>query len=105
MVLSHAVYFLLTDPTSTNLTVLCNGCREFLSDHPGVLSFSVGRVSDLDRHVNDRDYHVALVIVFKDRDSHDTYQRSARHTDFVAAFAPSWKKVRVFDADLETFTS
>jgi hypothetical protein len=53
---------------------------------------------EFNREVNDRDFDVALHLVFKDKDAHDKYQVSERHKQFVAAHSNSMKKVRVFDS-------
>lgn len=102
--LSHAVYFTLKDRTPAAAAALVALCREHLTGHPGTVAFSVGTVSDYDRAVNDRDYDVALTIVFESHAAHDAYQVAARHEQFVAAAATGWSKVRVFDADLDVFT-
>ena len=47
---------------------------------------------------NDRDFDVALHIVFEDRKAHDQYQDAARHKQFIDENKESWKKVRVFDS-------
>ena len=56
------------------------------------------RVSQLKR--NDRDYDVALTIVFESHAAHDIYQTAERHEAFIAENATEWAKVRVFDTDL-----
>jgi hypothetical protein len=50
--------------------------------------------------VNDRDYDVALTIVFESHAAHDVYQTAPRHEQFIAENATDWAKVRVFDANL-----
>jgi quinol monooxygenase YgiN len=101
--LAHSVYFLLKDRTPAAIARLLAGCREHLTGHPGTTCFAVGTCADYARQVNDRDYDVALVIVFESRAAHDAYQAAPRHTQFVAEHAETWAKVRVFDADLQTF--
>ncbi|MFM1904668.1 MAG: hypothetical protein RLZZ440_2568 [Planctomycetota bacterium] len=99
--LSHAVYFTLKDRTPEAAAALVAACRTHLTDHPGEVFFSAGTcAADYDRAVNDRDWDVALTIVFESRAAHDTYQTAPRHTQFIAENAPSWAKVRVFDADV-----
>jgi len=48
--------------------------------------------------VNDRDFDVALHILFQDQAAHDRYQDDARHHQFIAENQANWKKVRVFDS-------
>ena len=63
------------------------------------LLFITGTRADYDRQVNDRDFDVALVIVFESREAHDAYQTAERHRRFIAENATGWTRVRVLDAD------
>jgi hypothetical protein len=101
--LAHSVYFTLKDRSPAAAAKLVAGCREHLTGHPGTRAFAVGTCADYDRQVNDRDYDVALLIVFDSHAAHDTYQTAERHERFIAEHAPTWAKVRVFDADLSTW--
>ncbi|MFO0946097.1 MAG: Dabb family protein [Planctomycetota bacterium] len=100
--LSHDVFFSLKDKSPEAKKTLLEGCKRYLVDHPGVLFFSVGTLTPgLNRPVNDRDFDVALHIVFADQAAHDAYQVSKLHTDFVQAQRDTLEKVRVFDSDVE----
>ena len=101
--LSHAVYFSLMDRSPTAVKVLVSACEKYLTGHPGSVWFSVGTVAAYDRQVNDRDFDVALEIVFESHAAHDAYQMADRHSQFIAEQAPNWAKVRVFDVDLARF--
>ena len=101
--LSHAVYFTLKDRSPEAAARLVAACRQHLTAHPGTVSFAVGTCSSYDRQVNDRDFDVALEIVFESHAAHDAYQVADRHEQFIAENATSWAKVRVFDADLAAF--
>jgi hypothetical protein len=98
--LAHSVYFALHDSTPAARQKLISACQRHLTGHPGEISFSVGTVSDLVREVNDRDFDVALYIVFDSRAAHDAYQTAPRHLQFIAENKAGWKKVRVFDVVL-----
>jgi len=98
--LAHSVFFRLKDRSPAAIERLVAGCRAHLSGHPGELVFAVGTCSAYDREVNDRDWQVALHIVFDSRAAHDAYQQAERHEIFIAAHADEWEQVRVFDADL-----
>lgn len=98
--LSHAVYFSLKDRSPAAIKALVAACEKYLTGHPGTVSFSVGTVAPYDRQVNDRDFDVALEIVFESHAAHDAYQTAERHAQFIAEQAPNWAKVRVFDVDL-----
>ena len=99
--LGHMVYFELKEPTEEKISGLVASCKEHLSGHPGTAFFAAGTlVADLDREVNQRDFHVALQLVFESREAHDTYQVSDRHIAFIESNKNDWASVRVFDADV-----
>jgi len=98
--LSHAVYFSLKDRSEAAVAKLVASCHAHLTGHPGTVAFSVGTVAGYDREVNDREHDVALTIVFESSAAHDAYQVADRHEQFIAEAAPTWAKVRVFDADV-----
>ena len=56
---------------------------------------------ELARPVNDRDYDVALHVVFDGRPSHDAYQTTPPHLRFIEENKENWAKVRVFDSTVE----
>ena len=61
MMVSHDVYFSLTDNSPKAQQVLVDLCKKHLSKHPGEVFFAVGPLADdLKREVNDRDFDVAL---------------------------------------------
>ena len=100
--LSHDVFFTLTDSSPDAVDRLVRSCHERLRDHPGVLFFSAGpRESGLDREVNDADFHVSLHVVFEDLASHDVYQEAPDHQAFIDENEGNWARVRVFDSTVE----
>ncbi len=97
--LAHNVFFVLADKSPANRDKLIAGCKKHLTDHPGTVFFACGRLAEhLSRDVNDREFDVALHIVFDDAASQDRYQDSPRHHEFIAACKNLWKSVRVFDS-------
>ena len=99
--LSHMGYFTLSDDSEPKIQELLHSCQNYLSDHPGVVYFSVGRLNkDLARPVNDHGYQVTINVVFDSRESHDLYQVAPRHLQFIAEQKSNWKQVRIFDSDL-----
>ena len=101
MMLSHMVYFTLTDSSDEACQKLIDDCHKFLKPHDGIEFFAAGTlVPDLDRPVNDREFHVALNVVFGSRELHDAYQVSEQHQAFIDANKSNWAQVRVFDADV-----
>jgi quinol monooxygenase YgiN len=100
--LSHAVFFTLKNDSPENRQKLVTGCKKYLADHPGVVWFSAGPLAEeLGRDVNDRDFDVALLVVFKNKAAHDTYQDAPKHKQFIAELSGLWEKVRVFDSYIE----
>jgi hypothetical protein len=97
--LAHMVYFKLKDNSPKAVKALVDSCNKHLSGHDGTVYFSAGTLAqDLKRDVNDRDFDVALHLVFKDSASHDKYQVHPRHDEFIKEGKDNWAKVRVFDA-------
>ena len=97
--LSHDVYFSLNDASPAARDALVAACKKYLTGHPGVVAFSAGVLaSELNRPVNDRDFDVALHMVFDGKASHDKYQDAPRHKQFIEENQKNWKKVRVFDS-------
>jgi hypothetical protein len=97
--LSHDVYFALKDNSAKAKQQLVDACKKYLSKHLGEVFFAVGTLAaDLNREVNDRDFDVALHIVFTDQAAHDKYQDAERHQQFIGENKANWKKVRVFDS-------
>lgn len=97
--LSHDVFFSLNDKSDQAKAKLVDACRKYLKGHPGEVFFSVGTLAeDFARDVNDRDFDVALHIVFRSKADHDRYQTQDRHQQFIKENQANWKKVRVFDS-------
>jgi hypothetical protein len=100
--LAHNVYFALKDRSPAARQILLGACRKHLTGHPGTLFFACGELAEaLKRPVNDRDFDVALHIIFQNQAAHDAYQDAPRHHEFVAAGKENWAKVRVFDSAVE----
>ncbi|MFN4260025.1 MAG: Dabb family protein [Gemmataceae bacterium] len=97
--LVHNVYFTLKDNSSAAKQKLVEACQKYLAKHPGTVYFSAGTLAEeLDRPVNDRDWDVALHLVFKNKAAHDQYQDAPSHLRFIEENKDNWKKVRVFDS-------
>ncbi|MCH9654497.1 MAG: Dabb family protein [Planctomycetes bacterium] len=97
--LAHMVYFTLNDDSPQAIEAMVQACHKYLKNHPGVLHFSAGtRGKEFQRDVNDQEYHVALNVIFDNKDSHDIYQTSADHLTYIAENKAKWAKVRVFDS-------
>ena len=100
--LGHNVFFSLKDPSEAAKQRLVDACRKYLTPHEGIVFFACGTLaSDLNRPVNDRDFDVALHIIFRSKEDHDWYQEASLHQRFVEENKEHWKKVRVFDSIVE----
>lgn len=98
--LAHIVYFTLKDRSPAAVQRLVDSCHTYLGGHPGTVFFAVGTLNaELNREVNDRNFDVALHVVFANKAAHDAYQVAPRHQQFIAENKPTWAQVRVFDAD------
>src|SRR5580704_1596386 len=73
--LAHNVFFSLHDPSDAAVARMLAACRKYLTGHPGTVFFACGTPNqELKRPVNDRDFDIALLIVFDSQESHDAYQ-------------------------------
>lgn len=100
--LAHNVYFALNEDTPAARDKLVADCYTYLSGEPGIFYFAAGEIVESHtRDVNVRDWDVSLHIVFKDKASHDAYQKAAKHFQFIDANEETWKTVRVFDSFIE----
>lgn len=97
--LAHIVYFTLKVQTDETRAQLVAECDKYLSNHPGCIYYSAGTmVPDLARPVNDREFDVALHVIFASRADHDRYQQAESHLEFIEKNKPTWANIRVFDA-------
>lgn len=97
--LAHMVFFTLADDTPDNQHKLVAACDKYLTGHDGTVYYSAGAIAqDFDRDVNDRDFDVALHVVFANKAAHDKYQTHPRHLKFIEENKELWSKVRVFDS-------
>jgi hypothetical protein len=97
--IAHMVYFSLKDNSPAAKQKLVEACKKYLDQHPGTVFFAAGTLAeDFNRPVNDRDFDVALHLVFKNKAAHDKYQDDERHQRFISENKENWKKVRVFDS-------
>src|SRR5438105_4379311 len=100
--LVHNVYFTLKDNSEPARQKLLAACRKYLTPHPGIVFFGCGTLAaELKRPVNDRDFDVALHVVFASQAEHDQYQVADLHLKFIEENKPNWQKVRVFDSVAE----
>jgi hypothetical protein len=99
LMLAHTVFIRLHDSSSEARQRLVDSCRKHLAGHPGTVFFAVGTLADdIAWSVSDRDFDVALHLVFANKAAHDQYLDSDRHTRFMEENEPHWAVLRVFDS-------
>src|SRR5436309_854140 len=82
--IGHMVYFKLKDSTPENREKLVAACKKYLSDHEGTVYFAAGAIADAFKGpLNDRDWDVALHLVFVDKAAHDKYATHPEHLKFI----------------------
>jgi hypothetical protein len=97
--MGHMVFFTLKDRTPAARAKLADLCNKYLNDHKGTTYFSVGTLAEeFDRDVNDREFDVALHLVFENKAAYDVYADHPRHLEFIKQGKDTWAKVRVFDS-------
>jgi hypothetical protein len=102
MLHAHNVFFTLNDSSPAQAAKLVGDCYEYLKGHDGMMEFSAGtRAAGYARDVNDQQFHVSLHVLFADDATHDIYQTTARHKEFISRNKANWKTVRVFDSSIE----
>jgi hypothetical protein len=100
--LSHDVYFSLKDNSAEAKKKLVEACKKYLAKHPGTVFFAAGTLcEELNRPVNDREFDVALHVVFENKAAQDKYQDAPLHLQFIEENKANWSKVRVFDSYVE----
>lgn len=95
----HIVYFYPRDPAGPDDAArLARGCREFLTNIPGVRRLEVGTPAGTPRAVVDNAYSVALLVEFDDAAGHDLYQDHPDHQRFIEVCGSLWSRVQVYDS-------
>jgi hypothetical protein len=98
---AHAVYFTLKDQSAKSRERFIASCDKYLTGHPGAVSYTIGTIAeDVKEPVSDREFDVALHVVFEDKSKLAAYHKSERHDKFVAENKANFARVRVFDSYL-----
>jgi len=101
--LAHTVLFTLKDRSPESKTRLVADCKKYLSSHPGTVFFAAGTLAEeIQWSISDRDFDVALYLVFRDRAAHDAYQDSPEHAEFLDKHSATWSAIRVLDCYVES---
>ncbi|HEY5367815.1 MAG TPA: Dabb family protein [Hanamia sp.] len=93
----HHVYFWLKNPEShSDFEQLIDGLQK-LSKVKTIQQFHIGKPAATRREVIDSTYSVSWLLVFEDKDGHDSYQVDPIHLKFVEECAPLWSRVVIYD--------
>ena len=99
--LAHSVIFTLKDPSAKSREDFVGICDTYLTSHKGAVSYACGTIAeDVKEGSSDREFDVALHVVFENKGALAEYLKSERHDKFVAAIKDKLAKVRVFDSYL-----
>ena len=99
--LAHSVIFTLKDQSAKSREGFVAICDKYLTSHKGAVSYTCGTIAeDVKEPVSDREFDVAMHVVFEDKAALAEYLKSERHNQFVAAIKDKIAKVRVFDSYL-----
>ncbi len=100
--LAHAVFFKLKDSSPKGRERFIASCEKYLTGHRGVVAFSVGTMAEdvVEPGISDREFDVALHVIFEDKARLADYLKSERHDKFVAENKDGFARVRVFDSYL-----
>jgi hypothetical protein len=96
---THHVFFWLKEGlSSTDRQKFVKGVTSLLSIHH-IKSGDVGQPASTNRPVIDRSYSYSLLLVFNNKEAHDSYQVDPIHLKFVEDCSGLWKKVLIYDSE------
>ena len=96
--IAHNVYFTLHDNSAAAVRAMIEDCHRYLAHLPGIVFYAAGTCSDADRSSADREFDVALHVVFQDRAAFDAYMTAPKHVEFIEKYQANWKDVRALDS-------
>ncbi|HEX3007225.1 MAG TPA: Dabb family protein [Bacteroidales bacterium] len=94
----HHVYFWLKEPANTDAIKQFEQALEELVSISSIQMYHIGKPADTRREVIDSSYHYSLLVIFKDKKSHDIYQEHPKHDAFRKVNAELSSKVIVYDS-------
>ena len=95
----HITLFTLADRSLKTRTRFIEACHKYLSNHKGQTHFSVSvRATEVERAVVDKDYDVAMVMMFENKDYYNAYATDPRHEEYITVVAGMSISRRVFDS-------
>ncbi len=100
--IAHMVFFKLKDRTPNGRQKLVAALQRLIATQTGLAHASVGVIGEnYEPPVSDRDFDVALHLVFEDKAAHGKYLPHPEHKKFIQENLTAWEKVRVFDSEVQ----
>ena len=100
--IAHMVFFKLKDRTPAGRDKLVAALDKLAAAVDGVAYYSAGVLTETNHEpaVSDREFDVALHLVFKDAAAHKAYLPHPAHKKFIEEHKASFAGVRVFDSEV-----
>ncbi len=99
--IAHMVFFKLKDRTPAGRDKLVAALDKLAAAVDGVAYYSAGVIGENhEPAVSDREFDVALHLVFKDAAAHKAYLPHPAHVKFIDQNKADWAGVRVFDSEV-----
>lgn len=93
----HHVFFWLKKPENAgDYQQLIEGLQK-LSGVSTIKNLHIGKPASTRREVIDNSYSVSLLVLFDNKQGHDSYQTDPLHLKFVEECAHLWSKVQIYD--------
>ncbi|MEP6926174.1 MAG: Dabb family protein [Ginsengibacter sp.] len=93
----HHVYFWLkNEGNAGDYNQLTEGLKK-LSKAPTIKTFHIGKPATTSREVIDSSYAISWLLLFENKEDHDSYQTDPVHLKFIEQCAHLWSKVMVYD--------
>jgi len=94
----HHVYFWLKKPITSEVRVIFeNGLKELVTIET-IVDHHLGAPAPTNRNVIDTSYTYSLLVIFRNKKDHDSYQSHPTHLKFIADCQDLWEKVIVYDS-------
>jgi hypothetical protein len=94
----HSLYFSLVNKSPASISKFTGICVKYLSQHPGILQFTTGGITDIIRDVSVRNFNVGVDIIYESKQAYDNYLKSQGHDDFFPATKGMISNTYIFDS-------
>jgi hypothetical protein len=94
----HSLYFSLVDKSPQSISNFTEICIRYLSNHPGILQFTTGGLTDIKRDVSVRNFDVGVDIIYDSKLAYENYLKSDEHEAFFPATEGMIADTYIFDS-------